>query len=66
MWGSRAKKKVMVEMEYARKIMSEEGFGLGGDLYGQMGTDPGGDGRGWFDVLRRRGDVEDSSLAGLA
>ena len=39
--GSRGgDKKVMVEMEYARKILGEEGFGLGGDLYGWMGLDP--------------------------
>ena len=38
-------RKVMVEIDYARKIMSEEGFGLGGDLYGKMGLDP--DGRDW-------------------
>ena len=33
-------KKVMVEIEYAKKIMGKEGFGLGGDLYGKMGLDP--------------------------
>ena len=34
-------RRIMVEMDYARKIMSQEGFGLGGDLYGKMGLDPG-------------------------
>lgn len=38
--GIGGEKKVMVEIEYARKIMGEEGFGLGGDLYGKMGLDP--------------------------
>lgn len=37
------RKKVMVEMSYAKKIMGEEGFGLGGDLYGHMGLDPVGE-----------------------
>lgn len=34
------RKKSMVEMAYARMVIRREGFGLGGDLYGQLGADP--------------------------
>ena len=33
-------KKVIVEAEFARKVLREEGFGLGGDDWGKMGLDP--------------------------
>ena len=36
----RMSKKVMVEAAYARKVLREEGFGLGGDDWGKMGLDP--------------------------
>jgi glutathione S-transferase len=42
MQNANRQKKVMVEMKYARKIMGEEGFGLGGDLYGLLGVDADG------------------------
>jgi glutathione S-transferase len=34
--GRSGEKKVMVELDYARRILQQEGFGLGGDLYGRM------------------------------
>ena len=44
--GGGGEAKPFVEIEYARRIMGEEGFGLGGDLYGHLGLDPGEPGPG--------------------
>ena len=35
-WGAKDAYKPMVEMHYAKKIVAQEGFGLGGDIWGRL------------------------------
>jgi glutathione S-transferase len=39
---SNSGKKIMAEIEYARKVVAQEGFGLGGDVWGRLGWEAGG------------------------
>lgn len=35
-WGAKDNHKAIVEIDYARKVVAQEGFGLGGDVWGRL------------------------------